>query len=210
MYAVRCKRVVRTGAPHRSNVVTWLTGGTHLRFMFEGQKCCDANKALWNSTGWGWNMQAHVLVSENDPQFLVDWLHDNGGRVFSEAHVTQSLAESLEIMRDLERTEVWQRSGCLLWIFTMIRCNHTHTRTCKLVSRTPHWFMCVCFVCVASGRLCVLPRHAELVPPPPCNPGRQTPSVNQQRQSHLQEPLDVCEIQPARHVSPFCVPATVC
>eukprot|EP00892_Ulva_mutabilis_P007363 jgi/Ulvmu1/499/UM001_0507.1 len=102
-------------------VHTSKTGGTHLRFMFEGQQCCEANKALWNSTGWGWNMQTHMMMSEHDPQFLVDWLHGNGGRVFSEAHITQNLAESLTILRDIERTEIWQRSGCLLWIFTMIR-----------------------------------------------------------------------------------------
>lgn len=96
-------------------------GGTHLRFMFEGQQCCDENKALWNSTGWGWNMRPHVLLAEHDPQFVVDWLHERGGRVFSEAHIPQELSDTLVTLRQMERSEAWRRSGCLLWIFTMVR-----------------------------------------------------------------------------------------
>lgn len=92
-----------------------------MRLMFEGRTCCEANKHLWNSTHWAWHMYKHIRDAEQNPQYLVDWLHDRGGRVFSEAHVPQNLAQSIVSLRAMERSDIWQRSGCRLWIFTMIR-----------------------------------------------------------------------------------------
>lgn len=96
-------------------------GGTHLRWTF-GHECCEENSELWNSTIWAWSMQKHVRAAEQDPQYLLDWLHGRGGRVFSELHLHQDISYTIPSLRRLEKSEIWQQSGCKLWIWTMVRC----------------------------------------------------------------------------------------
>lgn len=125
--------LMSVGSRMRCSMIRY-AGGTHLRWTF-GDQCCVENAELWNSTYWAWSMQEHMSTAKQDPQYLVDWLHGRGGRVFSELHVDQDLANTIPSLRRIEESEAWRQSGCKLFIWTMARCSTWRFVLCCLPSK---------------------------------------------------------------------------
>jgi hypothetical protein len=66
-------------------------------------------------------MRTTAAQAAKDPAFLIQWLHERGGRVFSELHLRQDLVYSMQDLMTVKESSVWQESGCQMFFFTMLR-----------------------------------------------------------------------------------------
>ena len=67
-----------------------------------------------------------VSEAQQDGSSILDWLQSQGGRVFTELHISQRQAEVVKQLQALRETTAWQEAGCTIFMFMTLRCGSAH------------------------------------------------------------------------------------